>query len=351
MKKEVAVGKVFIGGNAPISVQSMTNTDTADVEETSRQITALAMAGCDIVRVSVYNHDCAKAVRQLVDRSPIPLVADIHFDESLAIASIENGIAKLRLNPGNIQGEEKVARVADCAKRHRVPIRIGVNSGSVPKGILERDGGVTAQGLVDSAKEHISILEKHGFDDIVLSIKASDVATMVKANRLADKTFPYPLHLGVTEAGLPGQGTIKSAIGIGALLLDGIGNTVRVSLTGSPIPEAEAALSILRALNLRAGVQIVSCPTCGRTQVDVASIAKEVEDKTKNLNISMVVAIMGCVVNGHGEAQGADIAFCGGRDSGALYVSGQFVKKITDNYAEEVLSRIYQMMDEKNGKT
>lgn len=351
MKKEVLVGKVLIGGEAPISIQSMTNTDTANVEATSKQITELAMAGCDLVRISVYNQDCAKSVKQLVEKSSVPLVADIHFDERLAIASIENGIAKLRLNPGNIQGEEKVAKVADCAKCHHVPIRIGVNSGSVPKSILARDGGVTPQGLVDSAKKHVSILEKRGFDDIVLSIKASDVATMVAANRLADKTFPYPLHLGVTEAGLPGQGTIKSAIGIGSLLLDGIGNTIRVSITGSPLPEAEAALSILRALNLRAGVQIISCPTCGRTQVDVSAIAKEVEEKTKHLKISMVVAIMGCVVNGPGEAQGADIAFCGGKDSGALYVGGKFVKKLTENYTGEILVQIEQIMEERDGKT
>ena len=337
MKKEVRAGDVIIGGAAPISVQSMTNTDTRNVDATLEQIIRLHEAGCDLVRVSVYDNACAKAVRELVRRSPLPLVADIHFDYLLAIESIENGIAKLRLNPGNIGSAQKVRAVADAAKAHHIPIRIGVNSGSVPKEILLRDGGVTARGLVDSAASHVRLLEKSGFYDIIISIKSSDVLSMVTACRLADKTFDYPLHLGVTEAGLPGQGTIKSAIGIGALLLDGIGNTIRVSLSGSPIPEAAAAISILRALNLRPGIQLISCPTCGRTQIDVAGIAAELEKRTAHIKRPLKVAVMGCVVNGPGEAQEADIAICGGKNSGALYVKGQFIKRITGDYADEIM--------------
>lgn len=340
MKKAVRVGNVVIGGDAPVSIQSMTNTDTADTRTTGEQIRALYDAGCDIVRVSVYNEACAGAVRRLVDESPVPLVADIHFDHRLAIAAIENGISKLRLNPGNMTGEDKVRMVADCAKKHGTPIRIGVNSGSVPRDILDRDGGVTAEGLVDAAARHARLLEQNGFDDIVISIKSSDVATMVKACRLADRVLGYPLHLGVTEAGLPGQGTIKSAIGVGALLLDGIGNTIRVSLSGSPIPEAAAAIAILKALNLRPGIRLVSCPTCGRTQIDVAGIAAQIEEKTRHITRPLKVAVMGCVVNGPGEAKEADIALCGGRDSGAMYVKGKFVKRLTGDYAEELLHAI-----------
>lgn len=340
MKKAIQVGSVVIGGDAPISIQSMTNTDTADVQATSQQVQALADAGCDIVRMSVYNQACAEAIKELVAKSPVPLVADIHFDHRLAIASIENGISKLRLNPGNITDQDKIAMVADCAKRHKTPIRIGVNSGSVPKDILEREGGVTPRGLVDSAARHVRLLEEHGFDDIVISIKSSDIKTMVDACRLADKEFDYPLHLGVTEAGLPGQGTIKSAIGVGALLVDGIGSTIRISLSGSPLPEADAAINILKALNLRPGIQLISCPTCGRTQIDVEGIARKVEEETKHLVRPLKVAVMGCVVNGPGEAQEADIAICGGKDSGALYIKGRYVRKITMDYAAEIIDAV-----------
>ncbi len=340
MKKAIQVGNLVIGGDAPVSIQSMTNTDTADAASTSRQIQELADAGCDLVRVSVYNQACADAVPALVSASPVPLVADIHFDYKLAIDSMEGGIAKLRLNPGNITQQEKVSLVADCAKRHHTPIRIGVNSGSVPKDILARDGGVTAQGLVDSAARHVRLLEQQGFDDIVISIKSSDIKTMVDACRIADKTFDYPLHLGVTEAGLPGQGTIKSAIGVGALLLDGIGNTIRISLSGSPLPEAEAAINILKALHLRPGIQLISCPTCGRTQIDVEGIARQVEQQTRHLVRPLKVAVMGCVVNGPGEAQEADIAICGGKDSGALYIKGKFIRKITMDFASEIIEAV-----------
>lgn len=340
MTKSVFAGALEIGGAAPVSIQSMTNTDTADVAATSEQIKALADAGCDLVRISVYNDACAEAVRQLVDQSPVPLCADIHFDYKLAIKAMENGIAKLRINPGNMGNKAHVHLLADCALRHGVPIRIGVNAGSLPKPILEKHGGVTTEGMVEAAGEHIQLLEKVGFDNIVLSLKASDVRLTVAACRLAHRVFAYPQHLGVTEAGLPDQGTVKSAIGIGALLLDGIGNTIRVSLTGSPLPEVAAALSILRALNLRGGVQLISCPTCGRTQVDVERIAGNVEKQTRHITAPVKVAVMGCVVNGPGEAREADIAYCGGKGSGALYVGGAFVRKVDGDPTEAILHAI-----------
>ena len=310
------------------------------------QIRALAREGCDIVRVSVYDDACVAAVRELVDKSPVPLVADIHFDYRLAIGAMENGIAKLRINPGNIGGEENVRRVADCARAHHVPIRIGVNSGSLEKDILARDGGVTAKGMVDSALRHAAMLEKEGFEDIVLSLKSSDVRMTVEAYRMASQLCDYPLHVGVTEAGLPGQGNIKSAIGIGALLLDGIGDTIRVSLTGSPIPEAKAGLDILRAIGLRGGVQFVSCPTCGRTRVDVPQIARAVEKAFCDCQKDVTIAVMGCVVNGPGEARGADIALCGGDNCGALYVRGQFVRKLTGDIAQEFIRAAGEIIDE-----
>jgi len=335
-KKQVFAGSVAIGGGSPVSIQSMTNTDTRDVAATLNQIRALAASGCDLVRVSVYDRACAGAVRALVDQSPVPLVADIHFDHTLAIAAMENGIHKMRINPGNIGSEEKVRRVVDCAKAHHVPIRIGVNSGSLEKDILEKEGGVTAQGMVESALRHIRILEEQHFDDIVISLKSSSVPMTVEAYRLMHKACDYPLHLGVTEAGLPGQGTIKSAIGIGALLLDGIGDTVRVSLTGDPVNEPRAALDILRALGLRKGIRFVSCPACGRAQIDVAAIAQRLTREFSDVDQPVTVAVMGCVVNGPGEARDADIALCGGKDCGALYIKGKPVKKLAGDLAEEM---------------
>lgn len=342
------LGRLSIGGGSPITVQSMTNTDTRDVAATAEQIRQLGLAGCDIVRVSVYDKACAQAVRSLADGTRIPLVADIHFDHELALLAMENGIHKLRINPGNLRNEAAVRAVADCAKAHRIPIRIGVNSGSVPKDILARDGEVTAQGLVDSAMGHVRLLEQAGFDQIVLSLKASDVRLMVAAYRLAARTFDYPLHLGVTEAGLPGQGTLKSAIGIGALLLDGIGDTVRVSLTGSPLNEPEAAINILKALGLRGGLELISCPTCGRTEEDIESIAQRVQEAARHITDPVKVAIMGCVVNGPGEARGADIAFCGGKSGSALYLQGKFIKRITEDPVPEILWMIDDFL--KNSK-
>ena len=344
----VAVGRLTMGGHNPVWVQSMTNTDTRDVEKTLAQIKALHQAGCDLVRVSVYDEACARAVRALVDGSPCPLVADIHFDHHLAIMAAENGISKLRINPGNIGGENNVRELAACAKLHHIPIRIGVNSGSIEKDILQKYGGPTAEGLVESALQHARMLEKVGFEDIVLSMKASDVRLTVEAYRLAARKCDYPLHVGVTEAGLPGQGTIKSAIGIGSLLLDGIGDTIRVSLTGDPLPEAQAAWDILRALGLRTqGVQLVSCPTCGRTCIDVAGIAARVERELRDITVPMKVAVMGCVVNGPGEAREADIGIAGGKGCGALFIKGQPPKKVEGDLAEILARAARQIANEK----
>ena len=348
-KKTVFAGSLPIGGKHPISIQTMTNTPTEDVAATSLQIAQLAEAGAQLVRVSVYSQECAKAVRQLVDSSPVPLSADVHFDHLLAIAAVENGICKLRINPGNIGDERKVAALADCAKAHHVPIRVGVNSGSLPKDLLSHHGGPTAQALVKAAERHVRLLETAGFDDIVISLKSSDVRLTVDAYRLADKQFDYPLHVGVTEAGMPGQGTIKSAIGIGALLLDGIGHTVRVSLTGSPLAEPKAARDILRAIGLVGAVQLISCPTCGRTQVDVEGIAQEGERRTAHITQPIKVAVMGCVVNGPGEAQEANVAYCGGKEVGALYVDGQFVRKVTERPADEIVSAVRDYLNRQTG--
>ncbi len=348
MTETVRIGKLSMGGGNPVLVQSMTNTDTRDAEKTLAQIRALADAGCEIVRVSVYDEACAKAVRTLVDGSPVPLVADIHFDHRLAILAAENGISKLRINPGNIGGEAHVRELADCAKAHGIPIRIGVNSGSVEKDLLARYGGPTAECLVESALNHARMLEKAGFGDIVLSMKSSDVRLTVDAYRLASKKCDYPLHVGVTEAGLPGQGTVKSAIGIGALLLDGIGDTIRVSLSGDPVPEAAAAWDILRALNLRVrGVQLISCPTCGRTCIPVADIARRVESELSDITVPIKVAVMGCVVNGPGEGREADVGIAGGKSGGALFLKGQEPRKVEGDLAEILIREARRIASEK----
>ncbi len=341
MTKTVRVGKLELGGGNPVLVQSMTNTDTRDTEATLRQIRALAEAGCDLVRVSVYDEACADAVKTLVAGSPVPLVADIHFDHKLAIRAAENGIAKLRINPGNIGGEAHVRELADCAKAHHIPIRIGVNSGSAEKELLEKYGGPTAECLTESALNHARMLEKAGFDDIVLSMKSSDVKLTIEAYRLASRRCDYPLHLGVTEAGLPGQGTVKSAIGIGALLADGIGDTIRVSLSGDPLPEAKAAWDILRALNLRIrGVQLIACPTCGRTCIPVEAIARRVEQELSDITVPLKVAVMGCVVNGLGEGREADVGIAGGKTGGVLFIRGQEPRKVEGDLAEVLISAV-----------
>ena len=345
MTKTINIGNLKLGGGNPVLVQSMTNTDTRDTDATLQQIKALADAGCDIVRISVYDEACADAVKTLVDGSPVPLVADIHFDHRLAIRAAENGIAKLRINPGNIGGEAHVRELADCAKAHHIPIRIGVNSGSAEKELLEKYGGPTAECLTESALNHARMLEKAGFDDIVLSMKSSDVKLTIEAYRLASRKCDYPLHLGVTEAGLPGQGTVKSAIGIGALLADGIGDTIRVSLSGDPVPEAAAAWDILRALNLRVrGVQLIACPTCGRTCIPVESIARRVEKELSDVTVPLKVAVMGCVVNGLGEGREADVGIAGGKTGGVLFVRGQEPRRVEGDLAEILIAEVRRMI-------
>ena len=341
MSRRVYAGKVAIGGGAPVTVQTMTNTKTENLEATLAQIRAMADAGADIVRVSVYNKLCADNVRALVDGSPVPLVADIHFDHTLAIKSIENGIAKVRINPGNIGGEDKVRALADCLKMHKVPVRIGVNSGSIEKEILQKYGGVTAEGMVESGMNHARMLEKCGFDDIVLSYKATDIKTMVDACRLAAKVSDYPQHIGVTESGTADVGIIKSAAGIGALLLDGIGDTIRVSLSGDPVQEVPAGISILRACGVRKdGVEIVSCPTCGRTDIDVECIALRVRALTKDIRVPMKVAVMGCIVNGPGEAKEADLGLAGAKNYCKLFAKGQELGRVDGDPVEALVAEI-----------
>ncbi len=326
--RKIQVGRLSIGGDAPITVQSMTNTDTRDVRATLSQIDQLHKAGVDIVRVSVYDDKCVEAVKKLVEYSPVPLVADIHYDHKLALGAMENGIHKLRINPGNIERIEDVKRVVDCAKQHHVPIRIGVNTGSLPKDLVA-EKGVTAEVMVEAGLRHVRILEDCGFYDIALSLKASDVRLNVEAYRKMAAICDYPLHLGVTEAGRKGMGNVKSDIGIGSLLLDGIGDTIRVSLSGDPVPEVAAGINILRAIGLRKdAVNIVSCPTCGRKGMDVDGVAREVEKRLAGVELPITVAIMGCVVNGPGEAKQADVGIAGGGTAGALFRHGVLVKRV-----------------------
>ncbi|MCR4620811.1 MAG: flavodoxin-dependent (E)-4-hydroxy-3-methylbut-2-enyl-diphosphate synthase [Clostridiales bacterium] len=348
MTRRVYVGGVAIGGGAKVTIQSMTNTDTRDREATLAQIRQLASAGCEIVRVSVYDDACAENVRYLVDNSPVPLVADIHFDYRLAIKSLENGISKLRINPGNIGGEANVRRVADCLKAHSAPVRIGVNSGSIEKELLNKYGLPCPEALVESALNHASLLEKYGFTDIVLSMKASNVSDTVKANRIAARECDYPLHIGVTEAGTRHMGGIKSAIGIGSLLLDGIGDTVRVSLTGDPINEVYAAKDILKAVGLRKeGIDVISCPTCGRTCIPVGEIADKVASEFRDVSMPLTVAVMGCVVNGVGEGSHADIGIAGGKDGGILFRKGKSPVTVRGELAQILIDAVKQELEGK----
>ncbi|NFG61575.1 MULTISPECIES: flavodoxin-dependent (E)-4-hydroxy-3-methylbut-2-enyl-diphosphate synthase [unclassified Clostridium] len=340
ISKKVKVGNTYVGGDAPITIQSMTTTDTRNVEDTLNQINELYKVGCDIVRCAVLDMDAAKALKEITTKSPIPVVADIHFDYRLAVESIESGVSALRINPGNIGSEEKVKIVAEKCKEKNIPIRIGVNSGSLEKDILERDGKPTAQGLVESALRHVKILEKLDFNDIVISIKSSDVRMMIDCYRLIGDKCDYPLHLGVTESGTVTKGTIKSSIGIGTLLAEGIGDTIRVSLTSDPVDEIKVAIEILKSLGLKkGGVNFVSCPTCGRTQINLIKIANEVEKRLENCNKDIKVAVMGCVVNGPGEAREADIGIAGGKGEGIIFKKGEIIKKVKE---EELINALME---------
>lgn len=343
MKRIIKIGSLEIGGGKDIIIQSMTNTNTADIESTVKQILELEKEGCQLVRMTINTPEAAIAIREIKKRVNIPLVADIHFDYKLALLAIENGIDKLRINPGNIGPEENVKRVVEKAKEYGIPIRIGVNSGSIEKKILEKYGQPTAKGMVESALYHISLLEKYRFSNIVLSLKASNIKMMVEAYREIDKLTDYPLHLGVTEAGTSFQGTIKSAIGIGALLLDGIGDTIRVSLTENPVEEIVVAKEILKVLGLRKGTEIVSCPTCGRTEIDLIGLAKKVESEFKNEEENLKIAVMGCIVNGPGEAREADYGVAGGKGIGILFKKGEIVKKVDE---KDILSELRKMIKE-----
>lgn len=348
MSRVVKVGNLLIGGGNPAVIQSMTNTTTSDVESTVNQIKKLEAVGCQLVRMTINNEEAAKAIGEIKKRVNVPLCADIHFDYKLALLAIENGIDKLRINPGNIGSDENIKAVVEKAKEKNIPIRIGVNSGSIEKHILEKYGKPTADGMVESAMYHINLLEKNGFNDIVVSLKASNVKMMVEAYRKISKLVDYPLHLGVTEAGTAFQGTVKSAIGIGSLLVDGIGDTIRVSLTEDPVEEIKVAKEILKVLGLiEAGVEIVSCPTCGRTEIDLIGLAKKVEKEFEKEKRKIKIAVMGCVVNGPGEAREADYGVAGGKGVGVLFKKGQIVKKVKES---EILIELKKLImeDEKN---
>ncbi|MBQ6540181.1 MAG: flavodoxin-dependent (E)-4-hydroxy-3-methylbut-2-enyl-diphosphate synthase [Oscillospiraceae bacterium] len=327
MAKKINVGGVPMGGGAPVTVQSMTNTKTEDPVSTVRQIKTLEAAGCDIVRVAVPNMDAAKAIGRIKEEISIPLVADIHFDYRLAVEAAAAGADKIRINPGNIGGEEKVKAVVKACRERGLPIRIGVNGGSLEKELLGKYG-LTPRAMVESAMGHVRLLNRFDFDDICISVKSSDVKLTVEAYRLLSEETDYPLHIGVTEAGSEYMGVIKNSIGIGALLLDGIGDTIRVSLTAPPEKEVKAGVAMLRALGLRRGVRIVSCPTCGRTNIDLFTIAKQVEERLEGCERDITVAVMGCAVNGPGEASHADFGIAGGNNEGILFMKGRIVRKV-----------------------
>lgn len=338
--RRVMVGDVPVGGGAPVSIQSMTNTPTSDVGATVAQIRALEDAGCDIVRVAVPDMEAAEALKSIKKQIRIPLVADIHFDYRLALKAMENGADKIRINPGNIGSRDRVREVVRMASERGIPIRVGVNSGSLEKPFLKKYGKVCAEALVESAMNHAAFLEDLGFRDIVISIKSSDVVMSYRAYRLLSEKTDYPLHIGITEAGTPYRGTIKSAVGIGALLLCGIGDTLRVSLTGDPVEEVRAAKEILRACGLYSkGIQYISCPTCGRTQIDLIRIANEVEKALKGVDKPVKVAIMGCAVNGPGEAREADIGIAGGDGYAVLFKKGRIIERVEEDKIVETLVR------------
>ncbi len=342
MTRQIIVGGVPIGGGAPVVIQSMLNTKTTDVEASLAQIKALQIAGCQIVRLAVPNMQAAESFGEICKESPLPLVADIHFDYKLAIAAAEGGASKIRINPGNIGGEDRVEAVVSVCKEKKIPIRIGVNGGSLDKKLLEKYGHPTAEALVESAFQHLELLEKFGFYDTCVSMKSSTVPTMVAAARLFREKCDYPIHIGVTETGPVRMGLMKSAMGIGALLLDGIGDTIRVSLTDDPVEEVYAAKDILKAAGLRKdGVNIISCPTCGRTQIDLIGLVNKVDEALKDCDKPITVAVMGCIVNGPGEAREADIGIAGGDGCGMLFEKGQQIEKLPyDELLPALLKRI-----------
>ena len=341
MTREILCGGVRIGGGAPVSVQSMTNTKTEDVNATVDQILRLEEAGCEIIRCAVPTMKAASAIEKIKSKISLPLVADIHFDYRLAVAAIESGADKVRINPGNIGSDDRVLAVVEAAKAGNIPIRVGVNSGSLEKHLVEKYGGVTAEGLCESALNNVSRIEKMGYENLVISIKASDPKLNLDAHRLLSQSTDYPLHIGITESGTVNSGRIKSAVGIGALLLDGIGDTMRVSITGDPVREVVYAKEILKACGKRQfGINIVSCPTCGRTQVNLEEIVLNIEEKTKNIDKDLTVAVMGCPVNGPGEAKEADMGLAFGRDDAALFKKGEIKGRYPVNEAIEKLLKL-----------
>ena len=348
--RQIHIGGVAIGGGAPISVQSMCNTKTTDTESTVAQSNALQAAGCDIVRLAVPDMAAAENLGNIIKKVNVPLVADIHFDYRLALESIRQGISALRLNPGNIGSEERVKAVVTEAKANNIPIRIGVNAGSLDKKLLAKYGGVTAEALVESAMEHVRILEAQDFYDMKISLKAHDVPLTLEAYKLMSETVDYPLHLGITEAGTARTGMIKSAVGIGALLAQGIGDTFRISLTGDPVVEVKVANEILKSLGMKEyGPTLISCPTCGRTEIDLAGIANQVEERLANITDPISVAVMGCVVNGPGEARGADVGIAGGFGEGLVFRKGEIVRKVDESVlVEELFKEIDAILAEKN---
>ena len=341
--KTVQIGDRVIGGGNPILIQSMTNTKTQDVEATVAQIRELTKAGCEIIRCAVPDMEAAKALAEIKKQIDIPLVADIHFDYKLAIAAMENGADKIRINPGNIGSSERVRAVVDCAKERNIPIRVGVNSGSLEKTLLEKYGGVTAEALVESALDKVKLIEDMGYDNLVISIKSSDVRMCVRAHELIASQTDHPLHVGITEAGTITRGNIKSAVGLGLILGQGIGDTIRVSLTGAPIEEIKSAKLILKTLGLRSGgIEVVSCPTCGRTRIDLISLAGKVENLVEQYPLDIKVAVMGCVVNGPGEAREADLGVAGGIGEGLLIKRGEIIKKVPE---EELLDALREELE------
>jgi (E)-4-hydroxy-3-methylbut-2-enyl-diphosphate synthase len=346
-KQQIKVGNVPIGGGAPVVVQSMTLTYTHDVDVTIEQIARLASAGCEVVRVAVPKTEDAEALRKIVYLSPIPVIADIHFNASLALKAIENGVAAVRINPGNIGGADKVAMVVTAAKAKGIPMRIGANSGSLPKHLIELAQQDTAAALVEEALEQVRLLESMDFYDFKISVKSSSVPTMIRAYRMLSEKVPYPLHLGVTEAGPPATGSIKSAVGVGSLLMDGIGDTIRISLTADPVKEVEVAWEILKALGLRErGPVMIACPSCGRDNVGVEKLASVVEERLKTYPQAFEVAVMGCAVNGPGEAGDADFGIAGGRDTGFIYAHGRVLKKVSsDILVDELFHEIDQWIE------